>query len=171
MWDLGLSPKVASGRKEAQSRRAKVDSIFLIGLWRKMWPCFVYLNWSEVAHPSYFWIPSPTVVLQVWSWTSSIGVTWVIVRNAKLQAPCHTSSIRNSRVGSSNLHRKISGWIWCLWNSWRTTVLQHPWQMVACPTSAWPLVMENSLPLSSPLKHLFPNQIPCCFLSFVLILP
>ena len=55
--NLGLSPKVTPGRKEAQFHRATLNSSYLIGHWPEMWPCFVHFSWNEVAHPIAFEFP------------------------------------------------------------------------------------------------------------------
>ena len=55
--NLGLSPKVTPGRKEAQFHRATLTSSYLIRHWTEMWPCFVHFSWNEVAHPITFEFP------------------------------------------------------------------------------------------------------------------
>ena len=99
-------------------------------------------------------------------------MTWTLVRNAQLQTPSQTPWIRNSGVGPSRpCFNKLSGWFWGLWKTWRTTGLWHPCQMVAWLTSAWPLVMERSLPLSICLNTFAQIKFHVIFLSSVLILP
>lgn len=55
--NLGLSPKVTPGRKEAQFHRATLNSSYLIRHWTEMWPCFAYFSWNEGAHPITFEFP------------------------------------------------------------------------------------------------------------------
>ena len=159
---LGLSPKVTPGRKEAQFHRATLNSSYLIRHWTEMWPCFVYLAEMKWLIPLLLNSLHHSVVRD-----QPHHMTWTLVRNAQLHTPSQTPWIRNSGVGPSRPHfNKLSGWFWDLWKTWRTTGLWHPCQMVAWLTSAWPLVMENSLPLIVFLNTSCPNQIPCHF-SFI----